>query len=81
MTLPSRPLPPETQHNRNPFTFVQEGAGLEAEVLASFLVLVPEATQFHEVLTKIFRKKIKRAKVVCITPPPQWLVLYSQRQA
>lgn len=41
----------------------QVGAGLEAEVVASFLALIPQASQFHETLNKIFRKKIKRAKV------------------
>lgn len=44
------------------FSF-QAGAGLEAQVFSEFLVLVPEINQFHEVLNKIFRKKIKRAKV------------------
>ncbi|CAM9684699.1 unnamed protein product [Scytosiphon promiscuus] len=40
----------------------EAGAVLEAKVLSEFLALVPEASQFHEVLNKIFRKKIKRAK-------------------
>lgn len=34
-------------------------------MLSEFLSLVPETSQFHEVLNKIFRKKIKRAKVCC----------------
>lgn len=42
-------------------------------MFSEFLVLVPETNQFHEVLNKIFRKKIKRAKVrstqtSCIAP-------------
>lgn len=41
----------------------QAGAGLEEEVTKSFLSLVPETHQFHDVLSKIYRKKIKRAKV------------------
>lgn len=32
-------------------------------MFAEFLTLVPETNQFHETLNKIFRKKIKRAKV------------------
>ena len=32
-------------------------------MLSEFLTLVPETNQFHEILNKIFRKKIKRAKV------------------
>ncbi|CAB1112884.1 unnamed protein product [Ectocarpus sp. CCAP 1310/34] len=40
----------------------EAGAGLEAGVLSDFLDLVPETSQFHEVLNKIFRKKIKRTK-------------------
>lgn len=39
------------------------GAGLEAGVISSFLALVPETHAFHDILSKIFRKKIKRAKV------------------
>ena len=41
----------------------QAGAGLEAQVFSEFLSLVPEPNQFHDILNKIFRKKIKRAKV------------------
>eukprot|EP00752_Nemacystus_decipiens_P009571 g8551.t1 len=40
----------------------EAGAGLEAQVFSEFLSLVPETNQFHEILNKIFRKKIKRAK-------------------
>lgn len=62
------PSPPKSKQTKaryycTDYIFVQEGAGLEAEVLASFLALVPETSQFHEILNKIFRKKIKRAKV------------------
>lgn len=45
------------------FVYGQEGAVKEAGVVSAFDTLVPETHTFHVILSKIFRKKIKRAKV------------------
>jgi len=55
---------------------VESWQGKEAAVQKEFLELVPPSSQFHSVLSKIFRRKIKRTKKVRGRPALRGLYMF-----